>query len=533
MSSLVSADLQSQILSMHYGAQKGVRTIARELGLNRKTVRNIVQRRRVNLERLGGARNSILDPYKPVIEELIKVDPHILAPAILTRIRKEGYLGCETTLRNWMNLVKAIPGRAREGFLKIDFAPGECAQVDWGEFGDVFGDGIKVHCFLMVLCFSRLMYIEFTRSEKFEEFIRCHENAFKYFDGLVPQGCWYDNLASAVTDRMGSLVHFNARFLAYMGHHSIRPHACNPAKGNEKGRVEAGVKFIRSSFWPARKFENFADLQLQGRNWLDQFANRREHHATRKVPILLFQAEERAALRPMNPHVYDTNEVFSRVVPPTFHISYDSNKYSLPWTLVGMTVTIRSSESEIKVFYNERFITSHVRSYKKYEMFTKPEHQATLLERKPGSDARTSWQLAAIKNIGPKMNEYIELLKSGSRSLRSEVQKILGLATIYGDSIVHDAVGELLQTSTLGVDNLELLLKARHDPATTLNPTPLNFQNSRLNRVHQTVDLRRYDALLFEANRSLISPKEASPEAQDDNPKPTPITTPEESSNNP
>jgi hypothetical protein len=323
----------------------------------------------------------------------------------------------------------------------------------------------------------------FTRSEKFEEFIRCHENAFKYFGGLVPQECWYDNLASAVTDRMGSLVRFNARFLAYMGHHAIHPFACNPARGNEKGRVEAGVKFIRSSFWPGRKFENFADLELQARNWLDGFANRREHHATRKIPILHFQAEEHAKLRPMNPHPYDTNEVFSRVVPPHFHVLYDTNKYSVPWTLTGMTVTIRSNESEIKVFYNERFITSHARSYKKHEVFTKPEHQATLLERKPGANARISWQLAAIKNIGPRMSDYIELLKSGTRSLRAEVQKILGLSTIYGDSVVHDAVIELLQTATIGVDNLELLLKARHNPETTLNPAPLNFQNSKLNRV--------------------------------------------------
>ena len=517
MSSLVSADLQSKILSMHYGAKMGVRTIARELGLNRKTVRNIVLRRKVNLVRTGVTRPSILDPYKPIIEEILKNHPTIPSATIFLRLREEGYLGGDSILREFVCKIRGTPTRAREAFLRINFAPGECAQVDWGEFGDPFNDGVKIHCFLMVLCYSRLMYIEFTRSEKFEEFIRCHENAFKYFGKLVPQECWYDNLTSAVTDRMGSLVHFNARFLAYMGHHGIRPHACNPARGNEKGRVEAGVKFIRSSFWPARKFENFADLQLQGRQWLDGFANRREHHSTRKVPILHFQADEVPKLRPMNPHPYDTNEVFSRVVPPTFHILYDTNKYSVPWTLVGMTITIRSNESEIKIFYNERFITSHVRSYKKYQVFSKAEHQNSLLDRKPGAAGKVSWQIAAIKNIGPKMTDYIELLKSGSRSLRSEVQKILGLATVYGDNVVHDAVNELLQTATIGVDNLELLLKARHNPDHTLNPAPLNFQNSKLNRVPKAVDLRRYDAFLFEANRSITTTTEASNEENNDN----------------
>ena len=111
----------------------------------------------------------------------------------------------------------------------------------------MLNDGVKIHCFLMVMCHSRLLYIEFTRSEKFEEFIRCHENAFKFMGGKVPLEIWYDNLTSAVTERMGSLIRFNARFMAYLGHHGIRPHACNPAKGNEKGRVESGVKCATSA----------------------------------------------------------------------------------------------------------------------------------------------------------------------------------------------------------------------------------------------------------------------------------------------
>ena len=515
MSALVSADLQSQILSMHYGRKIGIRTIARELGLNRKTVRTIVQRKSVNIDRAQGVRGSILDPFKPAVDALLKTDPTVTVPVALSRIREQGYLGGISILKEYVAGIRQSPTRAREAYLKIDFQPGECAQVDWGEFGDVFGDGVKIHCFVMVLCYSRLLYIEFTRSEKFEEFIRCHENAFKYFGSSVPQECWYDNLATAVTDRMGSIVRFNARFLAYMGHYAIRPHACNPVCGNEKGRVEAGVKFIRSSFWPGRKFQDFADLNTQARTWLDGFANQREHHATRKVPILLFQAEERPLLRAMNPHAFDTDEIFSRVVPPTFHILYDTNKYSVPWSLVGISVTLRSNAEEIKIFYNERFITSHVRSFKKHQLFTKPEHQSSLLERKPGPAARTTWQMTAIKNIGPKVHDYIELLKSGSRSLRSEVQKILGLATIYGEPAVHAAIEELLSTATVGVDNLELLLKARHNPEEAdLKPAPLNFQNSRLNRMPPTIDLRRYDALLFGSDRLASSPSPTTEASQ-------------------
>jgi transposase len=499
---MLTPEVQAEILAMHFGQKKGSRAIAAALGIGRKAVRLAIRRRKVCMSIEKSARGSIVDPYKPMIVELLQREPRIPTNTLLQRIRESGYLGGYTVVRDFVKKTREMPSRSREAFLKLEFAPGECAQVDWGEFGDVFGDGIKVHCFLMVLCYSRLLYIEFTQSEKFEEFIRCHENAFRYFGDLVPQECWYDNLTSAVTDRLGSLVRFNARFWAYMGHHGIRPHACNPARGNEKGRVEGGVKLIRSSFWPGRTFADFDDLCRQGRQWRDDIANRREHRATRKIPCLSFESEEKKYLRPANPHSYDTDEVFSRVAGPTFHITYDTNQYSVPWTLVGMSVTIRINASEIKVYYNERFVTRHERCYLKHQQISRSEHSEGLLARKPGV-TRDSWQVHAVKSLGPGMVDYLDLLKSGHRSIRNEVARILALATVYGESEVQQAASGLLQRGIVGVENLELALKASNHPGQNeLNPAPLNFQKAKLNRVVPTVDLRRYDALLFESTKS-------------------------------
>jgi transposase len=496
---MLTPEQQAEILAMHFGQKKGSRAIAAALGIGRKAVRKVIERRRVSLKVEQTQRGSIVDPYKQVVAELLEKDPRMPASTVLQRLRDEGYLGGYTVVKNCVRYTRATPARSREAFLKLTFAPGQCAQVDWGEFGDVFGDGSKVHCFLMVLCFSRLLYIEFTQSEKFEEFIRCHENAFRYFGGLVPEECWYDNLASAVTDRMGSLVRFNSRFMAYMGHHGIHPHACNPAKGNEKGRVEGGVKLVRTSFWSGREFKDFDDICRQAVQWRDEVANRREHKTTRKIPALLFESEEKKTLNPMNPHPYDTDEVIPRVVPPTFHIAYDTNQYSVPWTLAGMNVTIRVNAREIKVFYNERFVTRHERCYKKQQTISQPEHTEGLLARKPGA-AREGWQVQAVKSLGPSMGSYLDLLRSGHRSIRTEVARILALATVYGENEVHEAVTELLNRSIVGVENLELSLKARNHPAESeLKPAPLSFQKAKLNRVVPTVDLRRYDALLFES----------------------------------
>ena len=501
---MIPPDVQAEILALHFGAKMGTRAIAKRLGINRKAVRRVVENRKVSLkpEIQSGVRRSILDPFKPRIEEMLKRNPSLFATRILQQIRTEGYLGGHSVLQEYVKKIRAVPHRAREAFLRLEFPPGETAQVDWGEFGTPFDDGVKIHCFLMVLCHSRRLYIEFTRSEKFEEFIRCHENAFKFLGNKVPLEIWYDNLTSAVTERMGSLIRFNARFLAYLGHHGIRPHACNPARGNEKGRVEDGVKFVRSSFWAGRQFKDFNDLSQQAAAWRDGFANRREHRSTRKIPILHYESAEKALLRPMSPHAYDITEVFSRVVPPNFLIAYETNRYSVPWTLVGLTLTVRASDQVLDFYYHERRVARHIRSYDKHQIFENREHYKELLERKPGV-TREGWQIAAVKNIGPAMAGYLDLVRSGHRSMRNEVSRILALATIYGEKNVNSACEELLKSSILGVENLELCLKSRYHPAEhELQPAPLQFQNTKLNRVVPTVDLRRFDALLFASTPS-------------------------------
>jgi transposase len=499
---MLKVDIQAEILALYYGDKKSVRAIAEKLGINRKSVAAVVARKNVALAPIKTDRGSILDPFKEQIEELLRSDPFIAATTVHARIRAHGFMGGVTIVRAYIAKKRKVPHKNREAFLRLEFAAGQCAQVDWGEFGDPFGNGVKIHCFVMVLCYSRLIYVEFTRSERFEEFIRCHENAFKFFGSRVPLECWYDNLATAVTERMGSLVRFNSRFFTYMAHHTIRPHACNPARGNEKGSVEDGVKYIRSSFWAGRKFTDFESLTQQAMLWRDNIANKREHRVTRKIPILLFEAEEKMAMREMNPHSFDTAEVFTKVVGPQFHIPYETNFYSVPWTLVGMSITVRVTAKEIEIYYRDQPVSRHVRSYKKHQHITMVEHSRGLLERKPGGSS-DRWQMSAIKSIGPHMEKYLSLIESGSRSLRNELSQILALATVFGEQEVNLCAKELLDSSIVGVEHLERLLKARRfqNQEHELAPKPIQFQNSKLNRVVPSVDLRRFDALLFESKK--------------------------------
>lgn len=504
---VIDPEVQALILNFYYSDKRSMESIARELGINRKTVIRVVKRRSVLLVPQHRERKSQLDPFKEILRAQLKKDPRVTGTALLNQLRGHGYTGGITVLREFLLRERGQMVRPREAFLRLEFGPGEVAQVDWGEFGDVFGDGVKVHCFAMVLAFSRMIYVEFTRSEKFEDFIRSHEGAFRFFGG-APRECWYDNLASAVSDRMGGLIRFNSRFMAYMAHHSVRPHACNVARGNEKGRVEDLIKYIRMNFWSGRSFSDFEDLQRQLMVWRNQTANSREHRVTRRVVRLFFESDEKPKLQPLNPVPYDTDEVFSRNVTSDFHLQYESNRYSVPWTLVGMTVTVRVNSNELKIYYHEKFVCAHLRSYLKNKVFTNEVHRAGLLERKPGATKET-WQLGYVKGLGPRMSEYVELVRQGPRSLKYELSRLVGLVTIYGSDTVLNACQECLKNGIVGVDNLELFLKRSHHPSTSsLNPAPIKFSTEKLNRVHPEVDLRKYDALYFEGENQLSASKE-------------------------
>jgi len=499
---MLSPQTQTEILFLFFSKQKKVRAIARDLGINRKSVERVIHRRSVALAVTPFNRSSLLDPFKDKITALLHADPGTTAKVILQRLRDHNYEGGYTIVSEWVRNHRLKLHPKKDAFFKMDFAQGQAAQVDWGEFQDVFGDGVKIHCFVMVLCYSRLLYVEFTRSERFEEFVRCHENAIRYFEDLLPEEWWYDNLPTAVSERHGKLTRFNARFLAYVGHHHIKPHACNVARGNEKGRVEDGVKYIRMNFWHNRKFTDFRDLCAQAVEWRDQTANLREHRATRKIPRLVFEHEEKPHLQKANPAPYETDEVFSEKIRPDFHIIYETNQYSVPWTLVGCVATVRVDAHEFRVYYRDRFVTKHERCYLKHQKpFTQAEHEEGLKEHKPqGKNAHIHWQIERLESYGPPLRQYLKCLRHSHRSLKQEVSRLLALGTVYGEAPLTEVVEGLLKRGTIGTEQIELALSRREkSERETTRPAPMNLRDERLARIPPRIDLRQYDQLIIKS----------------------------------
>ena len=490
---MLSAATQAEILRLAYAERWALSKIARELRVHRATVRAVVRRRSVALTRAPARpRTTVLTPFTIRVQTLLGQDPTRSAVNILQVVRSEGYRGGISALRRLVHRLR--PGPTHEAFVPLSFAPGEVAQIDWGEFGDVFGIGRQVHAFVLVLCYSRLLTLVFTFSQTLEAFLRCHEQAFAFVGGVVRE-CWYDNAATVVAERAGKLVRFHPRFLAYAGHHRFRPVACNVGKGNEKGRVEDAIKFIRGNFWPGRTFRDLADLNAQAQAWRDGIANQREHRVTRKIPALL-AAAERLHLLPLH-DPYDTDEVRSVLVRPSCRVPFDGNRYSVPWRLVGKPLTLRADVDTVTCWYATHPVARHPRCWQRGQDIVNPAHAQGLLATKPG--ARAQWQVQAVAQLGPAARQYLDVIRAGTRSLHTELDHLLLLATVYGPTAVEAALAALLAQAIVGSDHVEQWRKLQQ--AAPVAPPPLALTDPRLAVPAGRPDLQRYDALLLDGDR--------------------------------
>jgi transposase len=325
-------------------------------------------------------RSSLVDVHRSKIDALLAKYPELSAVRICEEIARgpDGYTGSACTLRRYLRMVRPARGRV---YQEVHYEPVQAMQVDWGECGrvQVGATTRKVSVFVAVLCYSRLMFIEFTLSQRKAEFYRGVVNALHFFGGS-PRAIIFDNLKAGVINGSGRAACFHPEFLALCGYFCLQPIACERRDPESKGIVEGSVRYIKRNALAGRGDElvRFEDYVAFAPRWRDDVANIRLHETTRERPVDRFQ-RERMLLRTLPAIPFDTDEVVPAVVSPHARIEFDGNRYSTPPQLVRRPVTIRASRDEVRVLHEGQVMAPHVRCYERGQLIVLPDHRLAAL----------------------------------------------------------------------------------------------------------------------------------------------------------
>ena len=440
----------------HLGRQQlTITQTARALALSPHTVAKwaAVEQFRV---RAGVPRASKLDAFKGSIVRWLDAHPYS-AQQIFQRLGAAGYAGGISIVKDYVRRIRPRPAAA---FLKLDFAPGECAQLDWGEFGtiQVGNTRRRLSFFLMVLCYSRRMYLEFTVSQQMEFFLACHENAFAAFGG-VPQRLMVDNLKSAVLQRLvGAAPVFNPKYLDFSRHWGFEISPCNVRAGNEKGRVENGVDYVKKNFLAGLELPDFTALQPAAALWVDTVANVRSHRETHQRPIDRFE-DERAHLSPLNPAGFDLGRVGLARATKQFRVPLDSNHYTVPSRYAGQRLTLKAYADRVCIYDGEQLVARHIRSMDRHQHIEDPEHERQLLVQR--TNAREQRLVVNFLALSPRAQAYREGLEAKRVNARVHLRKILALAELHGTEAVARALDDGLELQAFSAEYIANILAAR------------------------------------------------------------------------
>jgi len=355
--------------------------IAEELGRDRKTIRKWLEKREPEKYIRRERPPSKLDPFKEYVQQRME-EGCVNARVILEEIRARGYTGGMTMLRLFMQPLRPVV--RSKATVRFETEPGYQAQVDWGQFSVQWLEGTKrLYAFVMVLGYSRMMYLEFTEDEKLNTLIGCHLRAFDYFNGRTDV-ILYDNMKTVVdgSDEQGHPV-WNERFARFADHHGFLLKRCRPYRARTKGKVENGIGYVRKNFWPRiREFRGLDDLNRQARWWLDHIANVRVHGTTLVRPVDRWPKER---LKPMNPIPFEQVDRHERKVSNDGLVSFQASRYSVPFSFVGQIVQVQDERNgKIRIYSGETLIAEHVKATRKGEMIIDKKHFEGLVPSREG-----------------------------------------------------------------------------------------------------------------------------------------------------
>ena len=353
--------------------QKGLSytEIARKYHIDPRTAKRYAESDTRPVYSLTEPKTSKLDPYKEQIDVWLEEAPYS-ATRILEKIKEQGFPGEYSIVKHY------VRGRKEhleeKATVRFETTPGLQGQVDWAFFEDhrvlVEGKEKKLYCFLMVLGYSRMRYIEFVTDMSTNTLVRCHQNAFRYFGGY-PEEILYDNMKQVVIKRLLKQKDstLNRQFEDFAGFYGFKPVLCRPYRGQTKGKVERTVAFVRDNFMVGIRYKSLDDLNGQALAWCNK-VNGKVHGTTNEVP---FERLKKEGISPLK-REYIMDKINLRRVQKDCLISFAGNQYSVPAEYVGKDVAVVCLDSMLAAYYEGKQIALHRLSYQKKDMVVNARH---------------------------------------------------------------------------------------------------------------------------------------------------------------
>jgi len=475
---VTSPEIEAQVLRYYHAERWTVGTIARQLHVHHSVVRRVLAQ--AGLPGIGRPpRPSLIDPYLPLIRQTLETFPTLTASRLFAMAHERGYRGSPSHFRHLIALHR--PRRPAEAYLRLRSLPGEEAQVDWGHFGHIqIGRARRpLMAFVMVLSYSRQIFLRFFPDARMESFLRGHVGAFTAWGG-APRVLLYDNLKSAVLERRGDAIRFHPGLLAFAGHYLYEPRPVAVARGNEKGRVERAIGYVRSAFFAARCFSDIDDLNRQAEAWCRGLAADRRCPDEPERSVREVFADEAPRLLPLPDNPIPLLEQVAVVVGKTPYVRFDLNDYSVPHTHVRRTLTVLADTHEIRIVDGMQVLARHDRSYDKGAQIEKPEHIEALVNAKRA--ARQHRGADRLAQAVPA--SQLLLLRAAERgaNLGAITTGLTRLLDRYGAAELQIAIHEALDRDVPHPNAVRLALERRREQRGAQPPVALQLPASLKSR---------------------------------------------------
>lgn len=441
---MISKDHEAEILRLYHAEKWKVGTIAAQLGIHHGTVRRVLTRAGVVPPRRKQG-PSITDPYVPLIVETLARYPKLPASRLYQMAKERGYSGSSDHFRRVVGRHRPRP--APEAYLRLRTLPGEEGQVDWAHFGTLtIGRAVRqLMAFVMVLSWSRMAFVRFYLNAGMSSFLHGHVSAFEFFGG-VPRRELYDNLKSAVLERKGDAIRFHPTLLELAAHYRFEPRPVAVARGNEKGRVERAIRYVRSSFFAAREYQDLDDLNRQALEWCQTTAAERRCPEDETLSVADAFAQEKPQLLELPEDPFVTDEQIGVAAGKTPYVRFDLNDYSVPATRTHRMLTVVASMATVRIFDGQEQIAEHARSWDRRQQIEDRAHIEALVAMK--REARTQRGLDRLFHAAPSSKALFKALAQQGKNLGGATITLLKQLDCVGAAELEAAIGEVIQRGT-------------------------------------------------------------------------------------